>query len=254
MTATINSKPFGIIYCITNTVNGKRYIGQTTMPLYKRWHAHQKAYGRCVSISAAIQKYGAGAFEVVEIDRAYNRQDLDAKEISHIELAGTLSPVFGYNLRPGGMSVECSDETRSLMSARKKGGKLTDEHKAKIRAAGIGRRHSELSIQKQSLAKLGKPKTPEHRANMRKPRPDYVMSDAHKLAISKASTGAVFSAGRRAKISDALTGRIKGPLSEETKAKLSLVNKGTTRTPEQRQRMSEGRKKAHAARQQAALI
>ena len=254
MTATVDSKPYGIIYCITNKVNGKRYIGQTTMPLNKRWHAHKKANGRCVSISAAIQKYGADAFEVMEIDRAYNRQELDAKEVDHIQAAGTLSNEVGYNLRPGGMSATFSDETRAIMSAIKAGGKLSDQHKAKIALAGKGRWHSQESKVKQSLAKLGKPKTPEHRANMRKPRPDYVMSEAHKQAISKAATGAVFTAERRAKISVALKGRIKGPLSEETKAKLSSVNKGTTRTPEQRQRMSEGRKKAHAARLLAAPI
>lgn len=248
MTATVNSKPYGIIYCITNKVNGKRYIGQTTMPLYKRWHAHKKANGRCISIAAAIKKYGVDAFEIIEIDRAFSREELDEKEVAHIAAANTLDPQFGYNLRPGGMSATFSEETRALMSARKKGGTLTEEHKAKIALAGKGRRHSEASIQKQSLAKLGKPKSPEHRANMCKPRPAFVMSDSHKQAISAAATGAIFSDARREKISAALTGRKKGPLSEETKAKLSLVNKGTTRTPEQRQRMSEGRKKAQAAR------
>lgn len=246
--ANTDSKPYGIIYCITNLVNGKRYIGQTTMPLYKRWHAHKKANGRCISIAAAIKKYGVDAFEIIEIDRAFSREELDEKEVAHIAAANTLDPQFGYNLRPGGMSATFSEETRALMSARKKGGTLTEEHKAKIALAGKGRRHSEASIQKQSLAKLGKPKSPEHRANMCKPRPAFVMSDSHKQAISAAATGAIFSDARREKISAALTGRKKGPLSEETKAKLSLVNKGTTRTPEQRQRMSEGRKKAQAAR------
>lgn len=246
--ANTDSKPYGIIYCITNLVNGKRYIGQTTMPLYKRWHAHKKANGRCISIAAAIKKYGVDAFEIIEIDRAFSREELDEKEVAHIAAANTLDPQFGYNLRPGGMSATFSEETRALMSARKKGGTLAEEHKAKIALAGKGRRHSEASIQKQSLAKLGKPKSPEHRANMCKPRPAFVMSDSHKQAISAAATGAIFSDARREKISTALTGRKKGPLSEETKAKLSLVNKGTTRTPEQRQRMSEGRKKAQAAR------
>lgn len=252
--ANTDSKPYGIIYCITNLVNGKRYIGQTTMPLYKRWHAHKKANGRCISIAAAIKKYGVDAFEIIEIDRAFSREELDEKEVAHIAAANTLDPQFGYNLRPGGMSATFSEETRALMSARKKGGTLTEEHKAKIALAGKGRRRSEASIQKQSLAQLGKPKSPEHRANMCKPRPAFVMSDSHKQAISAAATGAIFSDARREKISAALTGRKKGPLSEETKAKLSQVNSGTTRTPEQRQRMSEGRKKAQAARELAAQI
>lgn len=203
MKAIGDSKPFGIIYCITNQVNGKRYIGQTTMPLYKRWHAHQKAGGRCVSISAAIQKYGVEAFEIVEIDRAYSRQELDSKEITHIGTANTLDSVFGYNLRPGGMCATFSAETRSIMASRKIGTKLTEEHKAKIAASSAGVPKSEAHSAKVSAAKKGVKHSDQHRANLRKPRPDFVMSEAHKQAIRNAATGAVFSEERRAKISAA---------------------------------------------------
>lgn len=252
MTATVNSKPFGIIYCITNKVNGKRYIGQTTMPLYKRWHAHKKANGRCISIAAAIKKYGVDAFEIIEIDRAFSREELDEKEVAHIAAANTLDPQFGYNLRPGGMSATFSEETRALMSARKKGGTLTEEHKAKIALAGKGRRHTPESIIKQSLAKKGKPKTDEHSANMRKPRPDYVMSEAHKAAIRKAATGAVFSAERRAKISAALTGIVRGPLSVEAKEKLSAERRGIPRSEADKQKIRDGIAAAKLRKQQAA--
>ena len=248
MTADSDSKPFGIIYCITNKVNGKRYIGQTTIPLYKRWHRHQKAIGRCKSISSAIQKYGADSFDIAEIDRAYSRHELDEKEIAHIAAANTLDPACGYNLRPGGMSATFSQETRALMSARKIGRSLTEEHKAKIAASSAGVPKSAAHAAKVSAAKRGKPNSEQHRINQSKPRPDFVMSESHKAAIRQANAVKIYSEETRKKISEALTGRKKGPLSEETKAKLSLVNKGTTRTPEQRQRMSEGRKAAQAAR------
>lgn len=203
MTAAINSKPFGIIYCVTNKVNGKRYIGQTTMPLYKRWHAHKRADGRCLSLSAAIKKYGAECFEVVEIDRAYSREELDAKEIAHIAAANSLDPAFGYNLRPGGMCATFSPETRALMSARKAGGVLTAEHKAQIAAASAGVPKSAEHCANVSAAKKGVPNSAAHRAAQSKPRPDFVMSEAHKQAIRRAATGAVFSDARRAKISAA---------------------------------------------------
>lgn len=251
MTAIGDSRPYGIIYCITNKVNGKRYIGQTTMPLYKRWHAHQRADGRCVSIAAAVQKYGAEAFEVVVIASANSRQELDDLEIAHIVAANTLDPAVGYNLRPGGMSATFSTETRALMSARKIGRKLTDEHKARISAAGKGRKHSPSTIAKQSKAKMGKPKTEAHRANLCKPRPDFVMSEAHKQAISRAATGAVFSSERRDKISAALTGLVRGPLSAEAKEKLSAERRGIPRSEADKQKIRDGRAAAKLRRQQA---
>jgi len=35
------SKPFGVVYLITNTVNGKVYVGQTTVGVSKRWKGHK---------------------------------------------------------------------------------------------------------------------------------------------------------------------------------------------------------------------
>ena len=45
------------VYLITNTINGKRYVGQTKRTLHERWwqHTHQK---NCRYLSAAINKYG----------------------------------------------------------------------------------------------------------------------------------------------------------------------------------------------------
>ena len=203
MTAAINSKPFGIIYCVTNKVNGKRYIGQTTMPLYKRWHAHKRADGRCLSLSAAIKKYGAECFEVVEIDRAYSREELDAKEIAHIAAANSLDPAFGYNLRPGGMCATFFFFSRALMPARKAGGVRTAGRTAPIAAASAGVPKSAEHCANVSAAKKGVPNSAAHRAAQSKPRPDFVMSEAHKQAIRRAATGAVFSDARRAKISAA---------------------------------------------------
>ena len=250
--AESDSKPYGIIYCITNKVNGKRYIGQTTMSLLRRWRAHCHAIGRCKAISAAIQKYGPESFVIVEIDRAYSRAELDAKEKAHIETANTLNPKFGYNLRPGGLSATFSEETRAVMSAKKKGRKLTEEHKAKIAASSAGVPKTAEHSAKVSAAKKGVRHSAQHRANMRKPRPDFVMSEEHKQAVSKAATGAVFSAERRAKISAALTGIVRGPLSVEAKEKLSAERRGIPRSEADKQKIRDGIAAAKLRKQQAA--
>ena len=49
------------IYCIENTLNGKKYIGQTTQKVKRRWKAHIKGDTNN-AISLAIKKYGVSSF------------------------------------------------------------------------------------------------------------------------------------------------------------------------------------------------
>lgn len=251
--ADTDSKPYGIIYCITNLVNGKRYIGQTTMPLMHRWRSHCGATG-CKAMRSAIEKYGRDAFEVHQIDAAYSAEELDQKECLYIESFGTMEHGKGYNLKTGGGSGRPSELSKQRMSDAKRGFIMNPATKEKISLALKGVPKTEAHSAKVSAAKRGKPNSEQHRINQSKPRPDFVMSESHKAAIRQANAVKIYSEETRKKISEAHKGRKTGPLSEATKAKLSQANKGTTRTPEQRQRMSEGRKAAHAARLLAAQI
>ena len=56
----------GYIYCITNKINGKKYIGQTTETIHKRWIRHINAHSN-MAISKAIDKYGKENFEIKEL-------------------------------------------------------------------------------------------------------------------------------------------------------------------------------------------
>lgn len=62
---------FGYIYLITNTVNGKRYIGKTARTVEKRWAVHKNSRNdkrlRALPINRAIRKYGVDAFRVETI-------------------------------------------------------------------------------------------------------------------------------------------------------------------------------------------
>jgi group I intron endonuclease len=93
------------IYCHTNKVNGKRYIGQTTGTMAKRWGEHvtsAKGNSGCRILGAAIRKYGSEAFdhEVVEVVFGSQKEadDAEARWISKLK---TRSP-DGYNLSSGG--------------------------------------------------------------------------------------------------------------------------------------------------------
>jgi group I intron endonuclease len=94
--------PFGYIYKITNKINDKAYIGQTTKSIHERWLYHnRKNSRRSTPISNALLKYGRESFIVEKLDEADSSEDLDFKEKLYIQKYNTLSP-NGYNLELGG--------------------------------------------------------------------------------------------------------------------------------------------------------
>jgi hypothetical protein len=102
----------GSVYCITNAVNDKQYVGCTAVAVERRWRKHlsKARNGSGFLLHAAIRKYGASAFgvdvlEVVEGERA----DLIAAEIRHIGERQSVAP-RGYNMTSGGDGVDFTVE------------------------------------------------------------------------------------------------------------------------------------------------
>lgn len=93
-----------IIYKITNKINGKVYIGQTTQSIEKRWKGHySKAFyeQKSTVIYNAIRKYGPENFTIEEIDGANSLSELNYLETHYIYKYESLAP-NGYNLSSGG--------------------------------------------------------------------------------------------------------------------------------------------------------
>lgn len=105
-----------IIYKITNTVNGKVYIGQTAQTLEKRFYQHCRVYEaiRTSIITKAIKKYGKENFLIEQIDFAENDEELDKKEKYWINFYDSYNISKGYNLSPGGL-----DGTRKYIKKKK---------------------------------------------------------------------------------------------------------------------------------------
>ena len=91
-----------LIYKITNTVNGKVYIGQTVRSLDVRFQEHLRCAdnGDGYYLHAAIRKYGKDNFEISTIAETDDPDILNELEIYYIRKFH--SDVSGYNLAPGG--------------------------------------------------------------------------------------------------------------------------------------------------------
>lgn len=97
----------GIIYKITNKVNGKIYIGQTVKSEPQRWQQHlwysnnNKDNQDCPYLCNAIRKYGKENF-LREILEEIPNELLDKREIYWITFYNSTNPDIGYNLNLGG--------------------------------------------------------------------------------------------------------------------------------------------------------
>jgi len=91
---------YGIIYCIINNINQKRYIGQTKNSLEGRIVGHVKYYSHNVKLRRAFKKYKLENFSCYILDNAISKEELNKKEIYWIDFYDTCKT--GYNIMSGG--------------------------------------------------------------------------------------------------------------------------------------------------------
>lgn len=146
----------GVIYCYTNKVNGKRYIGQTIQKLIKRHQSHMRAvnnrttnYDINLPIHRAIRKYGIENFSLsILYMNCLNDEKLDKLEMFFIKRHKTLATINGYNVSEGGRNgnkfagktkeemKELSNNISKAVSGKNNymyGKKYSEEYKNKMR-------------------------------------------------------------------------------------------------------------------------
>lgn len=98
-----NIEVYGIIYKITNKINGKIYIGQTIRGFDKRYQDDLKKYVKNIPLKRSIEKYGIENFDICKnYDIAFSKEELDIKEMNWIRIFNSNHKDFGYNLTEGG--------------------------------------------------------------------------------------------------------------------------------------------------------
>lgn len=107
------------IYKITNLVNGKEYIGQTSLSIQERFKQHihdaNKGYYNHRPLYNAFNKYGIENFIVEELEEC-NTEEVNQKEIEYINKFDTYSN--GYNATLGGEGTITIDYDKVLEKYR----------------------------------------------------------------------------------------------------------------------------------------
>ena len=129
-----------VVYKITNKINNKIYIGQTTHTIEYRLNKHWseakcQANGKRPNnfFHNALLKYGIENFIIEEVDSAETIEELNEKEIYWINYYNSTNKEIGYNLMPGGKSGIKSEETKQKISQKKKENWQNEELAARMR-------------------------------------------------------------------------------------------------------------------------
>jgi len=98
---------YGVIYFITNIINGMKYVGKTTN--FKRRISQHKRGIQCVD--REIQTYNWENFIVEVLEKCQTQEQLNEREKFWIRKLGCIYPI-GYNRTSGGSSgLTCTSET-----------------------------------------------------------------------------------------------------------------------------------------------
>ena len=204
----------GTIYKITNTVNGKSYIGQTIHDAEKTRiadHLNGKGKGNKL-IRKDLEVYGKEVFTYEILHDGIIPEFLRILEDQEIEKHNCVDP-DGYNEM--GAKNSPSRKTRKKMSEALKGNLPWNKGKKISNPHWLGRKHTEESRQKMSEAQKGK---------------------------ASWNKGKTLSEEHRRKLSEAHKGKKQGPHSEEHRLKLSQSHKGKKHSKATLEKMSKNRK------------
>jgi group I intron endonuclease len=228
----MNKAPKSGIYAITNTTNGKVYVG-SAVNIAARWRGHLSQLRRGIHhsghLQAAWNKHGEEAFSFSILQEVKKRESLIEEENRWIASLNSSERTAGYNLcvtAGSQLGMKHSEEARKRMSAAHKGRMKSEAHQEAINAALKGRKLSAEHRSKISSNQLGRRASEETRKKMREAHAnpkEKLSPDAYQRMVT-ANVGRRFSETHRQKIAEANRRRV---VSDETRQKISDARRRT---------------------------
>ena len=213
------------VYCHTNRINGKKYIGQTVHQDNPelRWRENGRAYAYNKHFWSAIQKYGWENFDHEIIYKDLTKSDADFLENFLIYNYKTTDTLFGYNNRGGGSRGVMSEKTKQKMSDAQLGHNVDQLTREKLSQA-MTLRYANMPVDE---------------------RGKYILPTETKEKLSNSLKQVVHTKEWNKKVGDAQRGQKRGPswnsgkhniFSAETRKRISNANKGRVQSEETKQK------------------
>jgi len=156
----------GVIYKVTNKVNGKIYVGKDSC--FKDGYL-----GSGKAILRAIAKYGRDNFVREEIDKGFRGQELNNKEKFWIRILKSQNPDVGYNIADGGGCGFLTEVHKKRIGDSNRGKKRSDELRKYFSESRIGTHRTPETKEKIRQANIGKKLSIEHRRKIGEARRRY---------------------------------------------------------------------------------
>lgn len=181
------------VYCITNTCNGKRYIGSSQTSIEQRFKQHRNGRFSSSYLQNSIQKYGIENFKFDVLLECQSDRCL-CNEQYYITL---LRPEYNLSLIVGKGTFGTKRTKESIESSTQKntGQIRSDESKKKMSMAQkeflkthsnnfLGKHHTEKTKERLSVARKGRKLTPEHVKKISDANKGYIYPDSQRRNLS----------------------------------------------------------------------
>lgn len=131
------------VYCHTNKLNGKKYVGITSQTPERRWN-NGKGYKASSRFYSAIKRYGWESFSHEILYVGLNKQEAIEKEKYLINKWNLTNKKFGYNMTEGGehntyAGRKLSEETKRKIANSHKGIRPSVETIIKLKQSHINK-------------------------------------------------------------------------------------------------------------------